>query len=210
MEVVDRLRSAALTPGLVAFVASERVRRHRVGMFAAFQRVDPVHRSPAGVVVLSRHEDVAAVLRDPTFGSDERKADLSLLRLGMLERPFSSRRPARDAAAVEAETEFVTAFQRLMLFLDPPDHTRLRGLVAKAFTPKRVEQLRGRVTELVEELLEPLRGARWTELMAEFAYPLPARVICELLEVPADGVPLFLRESPKLAVSLDPGPMRTD
>jgi cytochrome P450 len=196
------LRSAAVTPAVLAFVASERVRRHRVPVCAALQRLDPVHRSPLGVMVLSRHEHVAAVLRDPTFGSDERKADRSLVHLGVLDRFFA-------APAVDEPAEFLELFRRLMLFTDPPDHTRLRSLVSKAFTPRRVERLSGRIDELIDELLAPARERGSIEIMQEFAYPLPARVICELLGIPDDTVDLFVREAPSLAIALDPSPMRT-
>lgn len=96
-----------------------------------------------------------------------------------------------------------------MLFRDPPDHTRLRSLVAKAFTPRRVEALAGRVEELVEELLAPGLARGGMDLMRELAYPLPARVICELLGIPAGDHDLFVRNAPALATRLDPSPMRT-
>ena len=86
-----------------------------------------------------------------------------------------------------------------MLFRDPPDHTRLRSLVAKAFTPRRVETLAGRVEEIVDELLEPGLARGGMELMGDFAYPLPARVICELLGIPAGDRDLFVRHAPAIA-----------
>ena len=200
--VSAELRSAAVTPGVLAFVASERVRRHRVAVCAVLQRLDPVHRSPLGVMVLSRHEHVAAVLRDPSFGSDERKADRSLVHLGRLGRFFAP-------PTTEEPAEFLELFRRLMLFTDPPDHTRLRSLVSKAFTRRRVERLSARVEELIDELLAPARARGSMEVMQELAYPLPARVICELLGIPDDAVELFVREAPSLAIALDPSPMRT-
>jgi cytochrome P450 len=71
-----------------------------------------------------------------------------------------------------------------MLRQDPPDHTRLRSLVNKAFTPRAVERLRGRVHEIVSELLDAAARQGGMDLIADFAYPLPVTVICELLGVP--------------------------
>ena len=75
-----------------------------------------------------------------------------------------------------------------MMFLDPPDHTRLRGLVSQAFTPRRVEELRARIHQLVEDLLDDVveRGDGQIDVLADLAYPLPTVVICELLGVPLD------------------------
>jgi cytochrome P450 len=89
--------------------------------------------------------------------------------------------------AVVAEGLPGPAFARHMLSVDPPDHSRLRGLVSKAFTPGRVEQLRPRVQALIDELLDDVAAqgpdAR-VDLIASFAFPLPFQVICELLGVP--------------------------
>ena len=71
-----------------------------------------------------------------------------------------------------------------MLFVDPPDHTRLRTLVNKAFTPPAIARLRARVEELVDELLDRTAGAGKMDLVDDLAYPLPVTVICELFGVP--------------------------
>jgi cytochrome P450 len=196
-------RSIALTPGVVGFLASSRVRAHRVAAFRVLQRLDPVHRSPLGVTVLSRHADVDRLLRNPTLSSSERRADLSLLRVGGLNRLLgaTARDPDDDA--------FEELFASVLLFQDPPDHTRLRTLVAKAFTPRRVEALAPRIEALAEELLGDLLRSPAPELLHDFAYPFPARVVCELLGVPDDGVGLFVEHAPALAIGLDPSPMRT-
>ena len=95
--------------------------------------------------------------------------------------PRLSKDPAHSGVPVRAE-EF---FGGTMLGLDPPDHTRLRGLVAKAFTPRRVEALRPRVRRIADELLDDIAGQDGTDLIDAFAFPLPIIVICELLGVPA-------------------------
>lgn len=201
----DRARAVAVTPPIIAFLAAPRLRRTPHRMFQALQRVDPVHRSPLGLTLLSGHADVAATMRNPVFGSDESKADLD--QLSLIDR--LSRLVARGGSGDEPSGEFHELFGDLMLFSDPPDHTRLRSLVAKAFTPRRVEAVAGRVEEIVDELLEPALARGHMELMGELAYPLPARVICELLGIPDTDAGLFVRHAPALATRLDPSPMRT-
>jgi len=78
----------------------------------------------------------------------------------------------------------LAALELHMLNLDPPDHERLRKLVNKAFTARRVEQLRPRITAIAEELLDDMSARREVDLLASFAFPLPITVICELLGVP--------------------------
>jgi cytochrome P450 len=93
---------------------------------------------------------------------------------------------------------------RPFLFRDPPDHTRLRGLVAKAFTPRVVESLRARTQEVVDELLGAAMEAGRVDLLEEFAYPLPVRIICDLLGVPPEDQDRFKVWSGALARGLDP------
>jgi unspecific monooxygenase len=93
---------------------------------------------------------------------------------------------------------------RPFLFRDPPDHTRLRGLVAKAFTPKVVESLRDRTQQVVDELLDSALEEDRVDLLEAFAYPLPVRVICDLLGVPVEDQDRFKGWSNALARGLDP------
>jgi cytochrome P450 len=76
------------------------------------------------------------------------------------------------------------ALERHMLNSDPPDHGRLRRLVNKAFTPRRVELLRPRIAAITASLLDDMAGQRDVDLLASFAFPLPITVICELLGIP--------------------------
>src|SRR5436309_14974142 len=81
-----------------------------------------------------------------------------------------------------------TVVAQTMLTTDPPDHERLRGVVAKAFTPRSIAALEPRVREIADELLEPLRKGEPFDIVADFAAPLPTIVISELMGVPpADG-----------------------
>jgi cytochrome P450 len=96
----------------------------------------------------------------------------------------------------------------LMLFRDAPDHTRLRSLVNKAFTPRRVAALEARVEEIVDRQLDHLTQTDSPEFMSQFAYPVPALVICELMGLPLADHTLIQSCAPALAARLDPSPMR--
>jgi cytochrome P450 len=152
--------------------------------YRRLQTEDPVHKSMLpGVWVLSRYADILMVLRDARFG----RADAETFwreRLG-------------DGPAHKIITKW-------MLFRDPPDHTRLRTLVNKAFTPRAIENLRPRVQEIVNELLDAVHTDGGMDLMAAFAYPLPVLVICEMLGVPAKDRNIFKEWSGDLARILDP------
>jgi pimeloyl-[acyl-carrier protein] synthase len=150
---------------------------------------DPVHRSPLGFWVLTRHADVLAVLRDPRMSRDPRRSE----------------RVAQLRASAEVD-ELLAAEEAApsMLFVDPPDHTRLRTLVNKAFTPAAVERLRPRVEELVAGLLDEAAGTGAMDVVEGLAYPLPVTVICELFGVPEADRDRFRAWSRGLVHLLDP------
>jgi cytochrome P450 len=125
---------------------------------------DPVHRHPFGFYALTRYEDVSAFLRDPRFGKSGYQA--------LFEQRFG---PSPDGRWLPLS----------MLFRDPPDHTRLRALVSKAFTPRVVETLRPHIQGIVDRLLGDAVGAGRIEVIEDLAYPLPVTVISELMGVPA-------------------------
>ena len=93
---------------------------------------------------------------------------------------------------------------RSMLFLDPPDHTRLRSLVSKAFTPKSVAELEPKILRLVQELLDNIEGKDRFDLISDFAFPLPVTVIAEMLGVPAQDIDKFRDWSNDIALSVEP------
>jgi cytochrome P450 len=141
---------------------------------------DPVHWSPLGFWVLTRYDDVVAVLRDQRFAKE-----------AMI-------------AAVAARFGIPPGTIGLsMLDRDPPDHTRLRGLVSKAFTPRVVERLRPRIQQIVDGLLDRVEGKGTMDLIEEFAYPIPVMVICEMLGVPLEDHERFKTWSLDLARGLD-------
>ena len=197
------IRAARLTPELVWFVASASRRNNPYPKYRKMQRLDPVHHSPLGVWIVSRHADVTAALRHPDLSSDERHIDLSTLHLGPLRRLLGSKREP------EGQRSFNERLRELMLFRDPPDHTRLRGLVNKAFTPRTVQQLAARIEAIADELLTDIVPLGQTDFMQTFAYPFPARVICELIGVPQVDSHYVVEHAPALATGLDPGPLQT-
>jgi unspecific monooxygenase len=197
------IRSMRVTPELVWFVASARRREDPYPAYRRLRHLDAVHHSPLGVWVISRHAEVSGLLRDSSLSSDERRVDLTTLHVGPLRRLLGRERDS------EGRGPFFERLTELMLFRDPPDHTRLRGLVNKAFTPRTVQRLEDRMEALAHELLDQITPGGRADFMATFAYPFPAMVICELIGVPSADIPRVVERAPALAAGLDPGPFLT-
>ncbi len=134
------------------------------------------------LVVFGRYEDCSRILRDPRASSER---GTSLLSQGG-EQPAPERR------------------RRSFLSLDPPDHTRLRRLASQAFTPRVVARLAPQISEITNDLLDAASREREIELVSQLAYPLPVRIICELLGVPASDHARFAGWSARLAHSVQP------
>jgi len=94
--------------------------------------------------------------------------------------------------------------QRSFLFLDPPDHTRLRGLVATTFTPKMIERVKPRIRQVIQNLLDAGEKNGHMELVRDFAYPLSLTMICDMLGIPPRDEDRFLAWSEQMTASLDP------
>lgn len=175
-------------------------------LYDALLREAPVHRSPLNFWVLSRHEDCLAVLRDARASSDAAN-----IAIGREPEGFASERRRRTGAGAHDPVANAAAEDnRPFLFRDPPDHTRLRGLVSKAFTPRTVELLRSRTEELVADLLTAALERGEMDAVADFAYPLPVGIICHMLGVPAEDEGRFHEWSALLARGLDPDFLLTD
>jgi len=160
--------------------------------YRALRERDPVHRTRAGDGwVLSRHRDVAAVLSDRRFSADERN---------LRQWPRILRRRAHAGLSDPYAEDRAS-----MLRLDAPDHTRLRNLVSKAFTPRAVERMRERVEARVAELLAPFSPGDAMELVGDLASPLPVTIIAELLGVPAADHVRFRHWSDEAIRSLGDG-----
>lgn len=101
------------------------------------------------------------------------------------------------------QSAFLEVMRSLLKFLDPPDHARVRGLIARAFTPRSIEALRPRIQTIVDERIDARLEAREMDLVADLAFPLPVIVICELLGVPVEDVDRFFRWSQDLVRRAD-------
>jgi len=143
--------------------------------YAQWRREGPVRevRIASGAVVwlVTRYDDARQALTDPRFSK-------------------SGRNEGHPSDAIQR------ALSRHMLAVDPPDHTRLRRLVSAAFTARRIEALRPRITEITTSLLDAFPGpGEPFDLIDAFAFPLPIQVICELLGIPAEDRDSFRRWS---------------
>jgi pimeloyl-[acyl-carrier protein] synthase len=147
-----------------------------------------VSRLLGSTCLLSRYDDTVAVLGDARFSVDRPQAEA-----------FQRLQPFRGLSP-----EFTQAIHSALLMIDPPAHTRLRRLVNKAFTPRVVEGLRGRIQALVDELLDAVAACHSMELIHDLAYPLPVTVIAELLGIPVADRARLKDWSDTLAVLLDP------
>jgi cytochrome P450 len=150
---------------------------------------DPMHVSPFGAFVASRHAEVSLVLRDKRFGKD-----------------FIERTKRRYGPSAMQEPIF-RSMSHWMLQQDPPDHTRLRGLVAKAFTARRVEDMRPRIQQVVDQTIDAVIGRRQMDLIEDFAFRLPVTIICDMLGIPEEHREVFYRSSRDGGRLLDPVPL---
>ena len=134
-------------------------------MYRSLHERQPVVDTGQNVWILSRYDDCHAALRDDRLSVEPRSSSTYEDFLELSGRAGS---PLQDL------------IEELMLFRDPPDHTRVRGLVQKAFSPRRIEQMRPRVETVARGLVDELAPRGEIELMADFAYPLPIVVIAEM------------------------------
>ena len=137
--------------------------------------------------LVTRYKDVAGVLKDDGFAKD----------------PLNAQDPEQRAEAPWVPG-FLKPLERNMLDVDEPDHRRLRTLVSKAFTPRLIERLRGRIEAICQELLDAMERKGRAELVSDYALPLPATVIAELLGIPAGDHRKFHRWSNRI-VSISSG-----
>lgn len=158
--------------------------------YAAFRHLrvhDPVHWSPVlRGWVLTRYRDVRAALFDPALSADRIT-------------PFSTGLSPDKRAALSGLERILT---RWAVFVDPPDHTRLRGLINRAFTPRAIAAMAGPVAGIVDDLIDAMAAravAGEIDLIADFAYPLPAMVIARILGLPDADVAYFKDWSDDLA-----------
>ena len=154
--------------------------------YARLRDEDPVHRTPIGTLLVSRYDDVHRVLRD---------TETSVSR-------FESRTevPEHMLPLQQARAERVPS----ILGLDPPDHTRLRGLVQRTFTPRAIGRMRDQTTAIVDDLLDELAEHGEIDLIGEYAFVIPFAVIHSMLGLPETDVAKVRAWSHALTQTLEP------
>ena len=170
-------------PAPLSSLGDPAVIRDPYPLLARMREASPFMEFGGGLVVYGKYADCSRILRDPRASSRRNRSLLARFR------PDQANRT------------------RSFLSLDPPDHTRLRRLVSQAFTPRVVAALSGRISRITDELLTSVKeaGGDQFELVSSLAYPLPLRIICELLGVPPGDQSTFAAWSATMAHSVQPG-----
>ncbi|GHO44898.1 cytochrome P450 [Ktedonospora formicarum] len=169
-------------------VSQERYQDNPYLLYHQLRELDPVYwDEQIQGWVLTRYKDVIKTLRDPHFSAVRFNFNVDWL-------------PPMFQEVVQPT---IYAITRQMLFLDPPDHTRIRSLTARAFTPRVVESMRNEIQQLVDRLLDQMQEKGQADLMADFAYPLPAIVIAQLLGVPPEDRERFILWAGDLSMLLE-------
>jgi cytochrome P450 len=152
----------------------------------------PVYASGLGMTICTRYAECQQVLRDNRLGKEEpqNRARIARERYGHLD--------------VFPKVDELLDDRRSLLFLNPPDHTRLRSLVSKAFTPRTVEKLRPEIVGLVDGLLDGIQSGAVTDVMDALAFPLPANVISHMIGVPEEDWPRFREVVGRATALLEP------
>jgi hypothetical protein len=159
-------------------------------VLARARRDEPAHQDALGIWYVLRHADVVALNKDPRLGRDLRQ-----WRGYALVRPYL------------ADSPLERCVEQWMFSVDPPDHTRLRKLVARAFTPKAVMTMRPFVEQAADALLDELVAQGQPgeiELMAAFAQPFPVRVIARVLGLALDDYVAVKAWSDAIAITVEP------
>ncbi len=152
---------------LTSVVLTDAGRQDPYRVYRELRARSPRWRSTTGATVVTGYHDGLEVLRHPRLGRAEPDMDVP---------PSIAGRPPRRAEGTSS-----------MLLLNPPDHTRIRSLVSRAFTPKRVEELRPQLAALLEPVLDRFAAHGRGEVISDLAVPFPVEVISELLGVPSEG-----------------------
>src|SRR6266567_4275632 len=160
--------------------------------YERLRTTDPMHVTAHGNFVASRHAEASLVIRDKRFGKD-----------------FVERTIRRYGPDIMKEPIF-RSMSHWMLQQDPPDHTRLRGLVVKAFTARRVEDMRPRIQHIVDETLDRVAAQGRMDLIEDFAFRLPVTIICDMLGIPEEHREVFYTGSRDGGRLLDPVPLTPD
>jgi cytochrome P450 len=158
--------------------------------YAVMRAQASVYQHPFGFWLLTGYDDVTWLLREPGLSVEDQNVAADSLLRQMREQFYGDEAPRSNALS--------------MLDRDPPDHTRLRRLVSKAFTPRAIEALRPRITELVDGMLDAMAAQRRVDLVDALAFPLPFRVIAEMLGTPPADHERIRQLSGTVVRSLEP------
>ncbi|TAL00539.1 MAG: cytochrome P450 [Rhodospirillaceae bacterium] len=186
------MNSSAAQPETSLDLTSPDFLRNPYPAYERLRQADPVHRLPLGFLVLSRHQDISAVLRDKRFG-----------------KTYAERMELRNGPYIMDEPAF-RSMSKWMMWVNPPTHTRLRGLVTKAFAARRIEDMRERIQHVVDDTIDRLAPRGAADLINDFAFALPVGVICDMLGIPAEDAHLFLSAVQNIAKLLDPVTLTRD
>ncbi|MCV7210976.1 cytochrome P450 [Mycolicibacterium canariasense] len=189
-----RTRSGAAPQVLLAQALAPANRTDPYPVYRQLREHGPLHLPEANLMVLSSYAHCDAVLRHPAAASDRNKSTIAQRQLAEGKQP----RPFGLAGLVDQRR--TPAF----LFLDPPDHTRLRKLVVKAFAPRVISAMQAEITAVVDDLLDTAQANGEFDAVTGLAYPLAVAVICRLLGVPVEDEPQFGRASTLLGQTVDP------
>lgn len=148
----------------------------------------PVWTDPTGRAFLSRYEDTSLLMRDRRLGKNFKDPETLIRRFG----PTALQEPA------------VVELSHMMLMQDPPDHTRLRGLVVKVFTARKMEEMRPGIQAITDRLLDKVERNGEMDAIRDLAFPLPMLVICELLGIPEEDRFHFVNGTASGAALLNP------
>ncbi|MGH9097869.1 MAG: cytochrome P450 [Acidimicrobiales bacterium] len=178
------------TVSLMEMMKDPTVREDPYPTYARLRAMGPILPLDYGGWLLPRHAEVLSVLRDPRFSSNARHQ-------------VNYEQFVQLAQAVGL-TDLLDLFGRVMLFADPPDHTRLRRIVGKAFTVRSVEDMRPRIAAIVSQMLDSVAADTGTELVEVLAFPLPVTVISDMLGVPAEDHQMLRDWTREAVKALDP------
>src|ERR1700689_3554728 len=159
-------------------------------VFHRLRTAAPVFKAPFGRWFITRYDDTAQLLRDRRFGKDYAEPEALIRRFG----PTAMQEPA------------VVELSHMMLMRDPPDHTRLRGLVTKVFTARKIEEMRPGIQAITDRLLDKVADLGEMDAIRDLAFPLPVLVICELLGIPEEDRARFVNATASGAALLNPVP----
>ncbi len=155
--------------------------------YARLRKEDPLHRTANDLLLVSRYDDAFQVLRDPTTSMQGRR-----------------NRNAEAPEHMRVLVERTEGRGPSLLGLDPPDHTRLRGLVQRTFTPRAISRMREQTTTIVDELLDELVEIQEIDLISQYAFVIPFAVIHQMLGLPDTEMTMVREWSQALSKTLEP------